>query len=48
MARLKAWLDHRSDEARGEENRRQRLELLQLVGDVSEMQVKMQIVKNLS
>jgi hypothetical protein len=46
--RLKAWLDHRSDEAREEENRRQRLRQLQLVGDLSEMQVKMQIVKNLS
>jgi hypothetical protein len=48
VARLKAWLDHRSDEAREEENRRQRLRQLQRVGDLSEMKAKMQIVKNLS
>jgi hypothetical protein len=48
VARLKAWLDHRSDEAREEENRRQRLQLyiLQLGGDLSEMQLKWQIIKN--
>jgi hypothetical protein len=46
VARLKAWLDHRSDEAREEENRRQRLRQLQLVGGLSEMELKWQIIKN--